>query len=557
MKKQLIFLLATVTVIVFSCQKELSFEGSNQPAQGSLQSDGLGDCLPKTVNGTYTAGIELIPATNTLSVQVNVTRTGNYTVTTDTVNGYYFRATGIFTTLGINNITLRGYGTPFASGTNNFVVKFDSSVCDIQVTVTQPGVGTLAGAPGACAPIAVNGNYAPGATMAATNTAIVAINVTTGGNLNIRTDTVAGIWFSYSGNFGVGSNQIVTLQAQGSIPSTETAGPKLFTVKLGSSTCTFTVIVATPSAGTVNCTGAIPMGLYMAGVAMEASDTVRISVNVTTAGSYTITTDTLDSPTDGFWFSASGVFTATGNTTVTLVGHGTPHTANTYTFTVKYGSSTCTFTCTVVPTDYFPRTTNSNWSYEFDDDANDSLLRYVKNIPPLSAGGNNFTIFMQNSGTGEDTSGYYRRNSGDYSEWFDVGGFLSYDNPLWGEYIFLKDNVPAGTVWKSSGFAGTITIPPAPAQNVKTRISSKILQKDVPIAVNASTGNITYQNVIVVEEKIELEVAPGIWQDMTAILDQYAVSYYARGKGLILAEVYNAAGVLQAGKQEIRRSYVY
>jgi len=138
-----------------------------------------------------------------------------------------------------------------------------------------------------------------------------------------------------------------------------------------------------------------------------------------------------------------------------------------------------------------------------------------------------------------------------------VGGFLNYDNPLWGEYIFLKDNVPAGTVWKSAGFAGTITIFPAPSQNVNTRISSKILQKDVPIAVNASTGNITYQNVIVVEEKIELEVAPGIWQDMTAILDQYAVSYYARGKGLILAEVYNAAGVLQAGKQEMRRSYVY
>lgn len=33
MKKQLIFLLAAITVIVFSCQKELSFEGSNQPAE--------------------------------------------------------------------------------------------------------------------------------------------------------------------------------------------------------------------------------------------------------------------------------------------------------------------------------------------------------------------------------------------------------------------------------------------------------------------------------------------------------------------------------------------
>ena len=557
MKKQLYVLLAAVSVLVFACQKELSFEGSNQPAEGSLQSDALGDCLPKTVNGTYTAGIELVPATNTISVQVNVTRTGNYTITTDTVNGYYFKATGIFTTLGINNVTMRGYGTPFASGTNNFVVSFSGTVCDIQVTVTQPGVGTLAGSPGSCAPITVSGNYAPGATMGVSQTATVQVNVTTAGALNIRTDTVAGIWFSYTGNFGMGTNQNVVLQAQGTIPAGETTGPKLFTVKLGSSSCTFTVNVAPVSTGTVNCSGATPAGLYMEGVELEGSDTVRISVNVTTVGSYTISTDTLDSPTDGFWFSASGVFNTTGNTTVTLVGHGTPHTANTYNFTVKYGSSTCTFPCTVVAADYFPRTTNSNWSYEFDDDANDSLLRYVKNVPPLAVGANNFTIFMENDGSGEDSSGYYRKNGGDYFEWMDVGSYLNYDNPVWGEYIMLKDNVPVGTVWKSTGFAGTVTIPPAPSQNLNTRFSFKILQKDVPVSVTSSAGTVTYNKVIVVEEKIELEITPGIWQDVTAILDRYGVSYYARGKGLIMYEEYNAANVLQAGKQELRRSYVY
>ncbi len=65
--------------------------------------------------------------TNTITVSVNVINTGSYIITTDTVNGYFFRATGIFTTPGVNNVTLRGNGTPFAEGTNNFVVAFDST----------------------------------------------------------------------------------------------------------------------------------------------------------------------------------------------------------------------------------------------------------------------------------------------------------------------------------------------------------------------------------------------------------------------------------------------
>ena len=135
MKKQLLYWLAAVLILSMGCQKELSFEGSNTPAEGSLQDDASGDCLPKTVNGTYVTGIALVPATNTISVDLNITKTGTYVVGTDTVNGFFFRATGTFTTLGTTTVTLRGFGTPFASGINNFVVSFDSTFCDIQVTV--------------------------------------------------------------------------------------------------------------------------------------------------------------------------------------------------------------------------------------------------------------------------------------------------------------------------------------------------------------------------------------------------------------------------------------
>ena len=123
-------------VLVFAvCSKELSFEGADTPAEGAMQSALTGDCLPKTVTGTYKVAVPLVADSNTISVAVNVTTTGTYLVTTDTVNGFFFNATGRFTSPGTNTVKLRSNGTPFAAGVNNFRISFDSTFCDVQVTV--------------------------------------------------------------------------------------------------------------------------------------------------------------------------------------------------------------------------------------------------------------------------------------------------------------------------------------------------------------------------------------------------------------------------------------
>src|SRR4029078_11985692 len=188
MKKHLFSWLALGILIVTGCQKETSFELSNVPAEGSLQSDISGDCLPKTINGVYSAGVVLNPTNNTIIVQVDVTKTGNYIVSADTVNGYYFRATGTFTTLGATNVTLRGNGTPFASGVNNFVVSFDSTVCDIQVTVATAAAYTLVagGTPSNCASAAVSGTYVKDAPTNSSNFVDITVNVTSIGAYSIR-----------------------------------------------------------------------------------------------------------------------------------------------------------------------------------------------------------------------------------------------------------------------------------------------------------------------------------------------------------------------------------
>jgi hypothetical protein len=551
-------LLAFAFLIGFTaCQKETSFEGDNTPAEGSLLSDVSGDCLPKTVNGTYVAGTALVPSVNTISCDVNVTKKGPYLITTDTINGYYFSSTGTFTSLGNNTVTLRSNGTPFSAGVNNFIVSFDSTFCDIQVTVQASGGGgggsngvftlVTGGTPSNCASAVVNGTCTQNAALTASNTVDVTVNVTTVGAYTL-TATGGGMAFTKSGTFATTGNQTITLTGSG---TPTTSGANTVTFAAPNASCSFTVTVNPAGggaavgtlAGAPNACAPITVnGFYVESTAVAGSNTVGVTVNVTTAGSYNITTNTVT----GLSFSASGSLSVGNNQVINLTASGTPTTAGNQTFTVTFGSSSCTFTVQVLPNDYFPRIVGSNWSYEINDAANDSLYRVV-NPNTISALGNTFQIFQANDGTGLDSSGYYRRTGGDYFEWFDAGGYLGYDAPVWGQYIMVKDNVAANTTWKSSGFAGT-----AMGTALNIRFSYKILQKDVPVTVTSSIGTVTYNNVIVVEEKFELEATPGVWQDITTAIDFYGKSYFARGIGLILYESLNAAGTVQ-DKQELRR----
>ena len=550
-------LLAFAFLIGFTaCQKETSFEGDNTPAEGSLLSDVSGDCLPKTVNGTYVAGTALVPSVNTISCDVNVTKKGPYLITTDTINGYYFSSTGTFTSLGNNTVTLRSNGTPFSAGVNNFIVSFDSTFCDIQVTVQASGGGgggsngvftlVTGGTPSNCASAVVNGTYTQNAALTASNTVGVTVNVTTVGAYTL-TATGGGMTFTKSGTFATTGNQTITLTGSG---TPTTSGANTVTFAAPNASCSFIVTVNPAGggaavgtlAGAPNACAPITVnGFYVESTAVGGSNTVGVTVNVTTAGTYNITTNTVT----GLSFSASGSLSVGNNQVINLTASGTPTTAGNQTFTVTFGSSSCTFTVQVLPNDYFPRIVGSNWSYEINDAANDSLYRVV-NPNTISALGNTFQIFQANDGTGLDSSGYYRRTGGDYFEWFDAGGYLGYDAPVWGQYIMVKDNVAANTTWKSSGFAGTA----GTALNI--RFSYKLLQKDVPVTIASSLGNTTYNNVLVVEEKFELEVTPGVWQDITSQIDFYGKSYFARGIGLILYESLNAAGTVQ-DKQELRR----
>ena len=426
-------------------------EKQKMETQFFLQVDGGGLCLPKTVKGIYVATTALAAASNTISVDVNVAAAGSYTIYTDTINGYYFREVGNFTSAGNVTVSLKGYGTPLIQGTNVFTVFFDSTQCDVAVQVLPAGAGgpasfTFAGAGGGCTSPAISGDY----------------------------------------------------------------------------------IIGTP---------------------LTSANTVTLTVNVTAIGVYNITTTTKQ----GMTFSGSGSLTAIGPQIIQLNGTGTPIApAGAISFPVTAGSTTCNFTInlltTLPPVDYFPRTANSNWSYEINDSPLDSALIVVI-TPTLTVGGNVYNIFGISLAVPTfDSAGYYRKSGGDYYRYTNLADYIGFDNDWFAEFVFLKDNVPSGTSWTSPSFTGLEV-----GVSKTYRIKNTILQKDITKSVTTSLGVINYANTIAVEEKYE-ELVAGTWIPL-ASWGKY-IDYYSRGIGWVLEESFDVTGAIDF-KLEMRRNLVF
>lgn len=548
MKKYALFLtLLSVVAFFYGCQKEVNFDDS-VPSIGMLQSDLTGDCLPKTVSGTYEVGTALTAGTNYIEVQVEVLQPGSYTIYTDTVSGIHFRATGIFSATGLQTVKLTGKGTPVTAGTSNFLVMYNLTLCEVAVSIVPDGTATQAvfslsrEAGGECTGAVVSGNYAAGIALTSANQAVIGVNVTTAGTYDLQTTATNGITFAGTGSLATGP-QTITLTATG---TPGTAGITNIPVTAGSTSCSFPVTVTGPATFTVDCGTAAVQGTYTQGVALDATNKVNLNVTVVAAGGYMIT-----GTVNGMTFAHTGNFPAPGPQTITLAATGTPAAAGTFNVPLTAGTAPCNFSVTVAPaapvaSDYFPRSVNSNWSYEADDDPDDSIL--VKVIPQTKVvSGNTFNIFMgtNDATAGFDTSGYYRKAGGSYNRFVNLANYFGLDNNQWVEFTFIKDDQAAGHTWTTATYTNTTQGFP-----VQIRIKFTILQKDVTVSVDGTP----YANTIVVEERYELNLGAG-WEDGTPYLGYYK-DYYSRNVGWILDELYDEMNNLE-GKIEMRRYQVF
>lgn len=126
-----LFFLTLMAFAVQSCQKELSTENGASATGGTAEATlggAPGNCANIQFKGIYGATLA-VADTNSMSVELTFTKPGSYTITSDTCNGLYFKATGLATATGTATIALKAYGTPTTAGPCNFTVSFKGSTC--------------------------------------------------------------------------------------------------------------------------------------------------------------------------------------------------------------------------------------------------------------------------------------------------------------------------------------------------------------------------------------------------------------------------------------------
>lgn len=422
------FTIILLTLTISSCQKELHFDGviiNSGQATGTLKSTS-GICLPQSISGTYTKD-SVLKTSNSIQVSAVITAIGTYQIKSDTIAGFYFSATGSFTATGVQVITLAGTGTPTSTGIKTFTIKFDTSICKIDVPVVA----------------------------------------------------------------GVIPNAVFSF---------------------------------------INCAGTtFGPGVYTAGMPVGATHTVTLNVNVATPGPYTINIPAVN----GVSFSGSGTFTIAANAQVTLTASGSPTAASppAYNYTVTSGASTCTFSITVAPPapapnlDYVPQTNFSNWSSRLvgGTPADTTYIQVSANSKTF--GTNSYKIFeIKDMGTPTD-SVFNRKNGGKYYQYID-GNLGVLTNPINKEYMVLDSNAIIGIPW-TANFGPNVAMG-FPLSNI--RVDAQILAR----GETQTVALITYNNVIRVKY-IYTATVIGLGDIPVAEEERW----FARGIGVIKSTIMN------------------
>jgi uncharacterized protein (TIGR02145 family) len=271
-----------------------------------------------------------------------VTTVGTYNITA-AANGVIYEGSGTFPGTGARNIVLVATGTPVAIGSHTFTLNTTPNCNFNRTTLVNPSTNGSANVSAYACSTAATGTLIDGVAVSGVTQTITA-TVTTVGTYNIST-LANGITFAGSGTFaGTGARTIV-LNATG---TPTVVGTHTFTLNT-TPNCNFSRATNQPSSGgsavvsawtsTIGCalgagTNNSPAGVKRGGVndtmvegtAAPSSASITLVANVTTTGSYNITTTTVN----GVTFSKSGTFGGTGSQTVTLTPSGTPTAAGNY-----------------------------------------------------------------------------------------------------------------------------------------------------------------------------------------------------------------------------------
>ncbi|MCW3074180.1 MAG: hypothetical protein JWP69_1249 [Flaviaesturariibacter sp.] len=365
--------------------------------------------------------------------------------------------------------------------------------------VGAPGAGSLRDLGGECSPKTVGGSYVAARPLTDSNFMDVGVHVSKKGTYTISSNAVNGYSFRGNGSFTDTGLVVVRLKANG-IPLA--AGSDVFTITYDSTSCTVSVTVlpaGSTGGGTNGTCNATVNGTYVKNVALTSANTVSLQHTYTAAGTYTVTTDTVN----GYSFKKVVTATAGAPATIVLDGAGTPLVEGTNRFKVKFGtgvaSDTCSFDVAVNATapppggnTYFPLSLNSYWTYKDPAGANTDDTLKTTNVGTAAFNNVVYSWFVTVNKTGAPVdSSYYRKEAATnsfyrYLNLSDYTTIITFAQPNV-EVMFLKETVTTNETWTSATFSGT-----QGALTLQMRFSFKVIDAAATTTLNSNTFNEVY-----------------------------------------------------------------
>ncbi|UCA61802.1 hypothetical protein KB553_09825 [Chryseobacterium rhizoplanae] len=260
--------------------------------------------FPAADTNTYTTGVSV--SGNTVTLSVNVTHTGPYSIAIISDNGVSYAASGTFSATGVQNVTVgNATGAP-SSSTLNFTIRSNGiSGC----TYTK-NASTLASYTFNCASATVT----PAMFQGVHGTGIVKVPVTlTGtGNIPAISQTINGVTYSFAGLTGATSATTSINITYAGTPNTASSD-----VQLGNSDGTFCNVhishpLVTPARFTTS--GVSAYGTYTVATQLTTSNKVIVTINVTQPGNLRL----VSTDKNGIFFDSGELIVPSGSQSIVL-----------------------------------------------------------------------------------------------------------------------------------------------------------------------------------------------------------------------------------------------
>jgi hypothetical protein len=266
-------------------------------------------------------------------------------------------------------------------------------------------------------------------------------------------------------------------------------------------------------------------GVYVKGIQIDSSVCkIFIGVNVTKAGTYSITTE----EKNGYSFTGGGVFETTGDQFLVLNAQGKPVANEQDAFNITAGSSSCSFAIEVLDAvsvnndDYFPLTPGSYWSYEDLTPMHDTMTRSIGNIETVN--GLEYAVMKEQRKGAPHLYNFRKSPGGEYFEYASVDEYaaaLSYVPTVSDEIYFMNNYLLKATSWETPDFTGTISS----GQPILLKYTFTCLQKDATVVLNGKA----FTNVYVLNIQPQIRSVDHAYNSTGE--DYYY--YYAKGIGII------------------------